>query len=381
MERLRSLNFLKNILLVLGILLLSLFLYKIQSIVILFFASFVIASAFNPIIDLLSRKIPRKAALFLVILSGFIVITLICIPLLSILIKQFVLFLNHTPVYWAQIQSLVCSWLNFAKDLGLLPKGIESGNWIEVIKSNNILPNISQILSSLSGVGQNIVNGSIGLTKNFFAGIMFLFTSALIVTYMLMDKVSLKADYLRLFPENTRARAEEISAIISKKVGGFVIGQLILMLSMGLLVTVGLSIIRVDFALILGTIAGLLDIIPVVGPFIAVTLIVLIALAQKPILALWALLTYMLIQWIVDTFLRPFILGKFLDLHPLVLIFSLLSGAYLLGIVGIVLAPAVAAAISALVDELYIKRINPEKPAEKIEEINAEQAQPLDNPA
>jgi len=70
--------------------------------------------------------------------------------------------------------------------------------------------------------------------------------------------------------------------LISKKVGGYVLGQLILMFSMGLLITIGLTIAKVEFSLMLGAIAGLLDIIPVLGPIIAVSIIILVSLAQKP---------------------------------------------------------------------------------------------------
>ena len=134
-----------------------------------------------------------------------------------------------------------------------------------------------------------------------------------------------------------------------------------MVLTVGLIITVGLTLIGVNFSLVLGLIAAVLDIIPIVGPIIGATIVILVSLAQKPILALWALIIYIAAEWLADTFIRPIVYGKFLNLHPLTLIFSLLAGTAIFGFIGVILAPAFAATISVLIDELYIKKISKEK--------------------
>ncbi|MFH0701925.1 MAG: AI-2E family transporter [bacterium] len=331
----------KDVILILGILAIIAIAYQIKNIILLFFASFVIASGLNLAVDFMSKKIPRKIAVLLLYLTGFIFLAIVFIPLFSILIKQFVLFLKQVPAYWLAIEKLINNWITIGKDFGI------SANFL-------------QIISSTGNFAQNIANKSINLTINLFTGLIITFTLSMLVLYMLLDKPKLKSGYLKFFPPNIREEAEHISIIISQKVGGYVIGQLMLMASIALLVTLGLLIIKVDFALLLGLIAGILDIIPIVGPIFAVSIAALVALSQKPILVIGILFIYMIAQWIQDTFLRPLILGKFLDLHPLIIIFALLVSASTLGIAGVVLSPAIAATIYVLINELYLKKINSE---------------------
>ena len=155
-----------------------------------------------------------------------------------------------------------------------------------------------------------------------------------------------------------RNQAENITTLISRRVSGFVIGQLIMMTIVGTMVTIGLLILGHKFPVATGTIAGLMDIIPFIGPMITTIVIVLSLLTQNPILALWGIILYMGIQWTTDTFIRPYIIGKFVDIHPLVLIFSLLSGAILFGIGGVIIAPLLALVFIVLIQELYVKKIN-----------------------
>ncbi|OGI23399.1 MAG: hypothetical protein A2287_00815 [Candidatus Melainabacteria bacterium RIFOXYA12_FULL_32_12] len=352
-----DLNIFKNIILVIFVLTLGFLAYKVQTILILFFASFVIASAIDPLVELLSRKMPRKAAIFLIALAGLIVIAVFLIPLINIFIRQTLLFLNQAPAYWAKIQNLAGNQTN---EVGLVSivNNLGIRQLVNYIETLNIIPDVSQIITAISGIGQNVISGSVNLTKGFISSVIFIFTSAIIVLYMLIDKYYLKDKFLNLFQEKDRLEVSRIAGLISKKAGGYVISLVIMVFTIGLIISIGLALIGVKFSLILGTIAGILDIIPIVGPIIGVSIIILVSLAQKPILALWAFIIYIAAQWLADTFIRPLIFGKFLNLHPLTLIFSLLVGTILLGFIGIILAPAFAATISVLLDELYIKKLN-----------------------
>jgi predicted PurR-regulated permease PerM len=359
MQNKTDLTVFKNILLVILILAAGFLAYKIQTVLILFFASFVIASAIDPLVSFLEKKISRKLAVLIVGLAGFALITLFLIPFLNILIKQAILFLEYLPQFWLKTEKLFTATAGQIKLYGIegLLQKFGFPEWTNKIGQIGVLPDVSQVMAVLSSIGQNIISNSINLTGNFASGIMFSFLSALIILYMLIDKNHLNKRLLALFPQEAQNRVDQITGIISKKVGGFVISQLIMVFMIGFFTTIGFSLLGLNFSVILGTIAGICDVIPLAGPVIATVIIVVAALAQKPVLALWALVIYAVVQWILDTFLRPVILGKFLDLHPLTLIFSFLTGGLLLGIAGVVLAPAFAAAICVLIDELHIKQI------------------------
>ncbi len=323
------------------LILLVLFIFQITDVILLIFASFVIASALFPVVDWMSKKIPRGLVVLIVFVVGLVVLLTILIPFIIVIISQTEEFVKKAPDYW---QTLT----NFLDDIEIL--AINSG----------VIPDYSQIIGNVTKLGQEILSKSIGFTLNLFSGMAAALTLAVIVLFMLLDKKELKLSYINLFPPHLRKRADEITETISKKVGGYVRGQLLLMLTVGLLTAVGLSIIGIEFALLLGIVAGILEIIPIVGPIIASVPGILVGLAQDPILGLWAALVYIIVQRIENHFLTPLILGKFLEMHPLVIIIAILVAAKTLGVFGVILSPAIAAAVYVLIQELYVKKIEQE---------------------
>ena len=172
------------------------------------------------------------------------------------------------------------------------------------------------------------------------------------------DKEQVKAAYLNLFPQQMKEKAENIIETISKKIGGYVIAQITTMSSVGLIMALGLLIIGVDYAVLLGLITAILDIIPVVGPAIALLICLLTAIKAGPLTLLLVLVVFSIAQIAENNLVRPFIFGKFLDLHPLIIYLFLFITAQYLGVVGVIFAPAIAATVCVLIDELYIKNIN-----------------------
>ena len=128
--------------------------------------------------------------------------------------------------------------------------------------------------------------------------------------------------------------------------------------SVGLVMAIGLSIMRIDYALLLALITMVLDLIPVVGPTIALVICV-IATSQSGIVAVTTVIVvFAIAQLVENNFVRPFVFGKFLNLHPLLIYLFLFIMAKYAGIVGVVFAPAVAATVCVLYEELYMKNLN-----------------------
>ena len=352
----KNYNIFKNLILYTFVILLGIIFYKLQFIVILFFAAFIVASAIDPLINFLSKKMPRHAAVVIVAVIGLILIALFLVPFINILMFQTLSFLKKAPVYSAKL----IAFTSQTKDTGIIEtlNFLGLGKWVEYAKHIGVLPSMTQIMTFASKLGQNILSSSIDMTKNFLSSIMFVFTMAMLTLFMLVDKKYLKSKILSFFPEETKERTTEILRMISKKVGGYVISQVIVISAVFILVSLGLFLIKVEFALILGVLAAILELIPVIGPIITIVLIGLVALAQKPVLAIFALIVYGVIQWLIDNVIRPFVVSKFLKMHPLTFIFSLLAGATFFGMAGLLLAPPAVATICVLIDELYLNNVD-----------------------
>ena len=161
----------------------------------------------------------------------------------------------------------------------------------------------------------------------------------------------------RLRPLTGRAKEALFNILVNKiegKVGAWVRGQLVLMLLVGVTTYIALLILGVPYALPLAIVAGLLKAIPVIGPIIAAIPAILVAFVHSAVLAIAVLALYILVEQITDNFISPLLMAKAVDLSPLVIIFALLVGGMLFGIVGALLAVP-AAGIAQVIFEDYLK--------------------------
>ena len=338
----RSINFEikpKSVVVTFALLAVFLIIYQMKELLLFLFASFIIASALMPIIDGMSKKMKRPVAVALVYLVIFLLVLTIFIPFFAIFTDQSQEFIKQFPRYFGIIENQVLQWKSTSQILGLIPDH-------------------NQILSAFAKHGESIVSQSINLTINIFGAIIAFFTLATIVLFILLDKDSLKKGFLSFFPADKRDTVDEIAVTISKRVGGYVRGQLAVMVAVGIVTGFCLVLLNIPFAFLLGMVAGLLEIVPIIGPLFSVIPAALLALAIHPWLAVAVIVLYFIIQR-VENFVAPFVYGKFLDMPPLVIIIALLVAASTLGLTGVVLAPAIAAAVYVLVQELYLKKINP----------------------
>lgn len=329
----------KNIIFFIIALLFLVFITKIKDIAILFFASFVIACSLNPLVDKLSKRINRSASSAIVLAAVSLVVCLFFLPIIFMAGHEIKSFLTSIPQYVDALREFIIKtpFLNNS----------------ELIKFD-----LGEIISSASGFTSNFLNESINASKNFASAIVYLLAGMIIVYYFMADKEVVKTAYLSLFPEGLKERADEIIESISKKIGGYVIAQLTTMTSVGIFMTIGLLLLGVDYALLLGLITAVFDIIPVVGPALALIFCLLAAYKSGWIALVLVLIVFIVAQWAENNLVRPYIFGKFLDLHPLIIYLFLFITAQYLGLVGVIFAPAIAATVCVLIQELYIKNIN-----------------------
>lgn len=329
----------KNIIFLILVLVILAFLSKITVIALLFFASFVIACSLNPIVDKLETKIKRPTAASLVLFATLVISFAFFVPIIFVAIKQVHGFLTILPEKLDLIENFIFTHKFYGHKIP------------EII-------NIDAIIKSSSPFATGILNQSINFTISFFHGILFFLAICMIVFYFMADKSVIKNGFIKIFPKNLQEQASNIYENISHKVGGYVIAQILNMIIVGCLTGLGLFLVKVDYAFLLGLITGVLDIIPVAGPTIALILCLIMANQMGLIGLALVVVVFLTAQWITNNFIRPVIFGKFLDLHPLVIIFALLVSAQFLGVWGVILAPALASLVCVLFDEIYLKMIN-----------------------
>ena len=331
----------KNFLFILLLIFFIIFIAQIKDIAVLFFASFVISCSLNPIVNKICskyKKITRPMAsgivLFGLLLTGFLF-------LIPILISG-----GH------QISSFITTFpekLEHAKEfLSRIPV-------ISNINLNNINP--GNLVSSASDVTTNIVDKSIMFSKGIAEFLIYFLAACIIIYYFLADKDTVVKGYLSLFPNNLKNRAKDILIAISQKVGGYVLATVVTVASVGIIVSLGLAIIGVDYAVILGLIVAVFDLVPIAGPTVAF-IIILIAVCKLGAIKIGlVILLFFFAQWVENNLVRPYIFGKLLNIHPLIIYFFLLITAQYLGIIGLIFAPAIAATVCVLFEEIYIKNI------------------------
>ncbi|MFP4345901.1 MAG: AI-2E family transporter [Anaerolineales bacterium] len=173
--------------------------------------------------------------------------------------------------------------------------------------------------------------------------------------YLLKDSTALGKALMCSMPDVLRDDVRAVGALVDRDLGGFLRGQLLMMLAVGLMSTAGYSIVGLNFAVLLGLIAGLLEFIPNLGPLLGAIPAVLVALTINPVMALWTALVAFIVQQIENLVLAPRVLGESVQLHPVVIMVVLVIGSEIAGLVGLFLAPIVTAVLRDLFRYFYFR--------------------------
>lgn len=332
----------KNIIFFVVAILFVKFLTMISAIAMMFFASYVLACSLNPLVELLTKRMKRPMAASIVITGMILIFSLFFIPVIVIASEQINSFIQVLPGHIANLKAFI------------LNKTILGQKIVDMIDIPSFIQPVSDFTTSL-------VNQSITVTIGIASSLIYILTMCIIMYYFIVDKRIIRRAFLTLFPKQMKRKADRIAETISKKIGGYIVAQGVTMLSVGIVFTICLLLLKVDYAVLLGLIATVLDIIPVIGPAIALIICIVMCYQIAPVTLALMIASFFLAQWVENNFVRPYVFGKFMDVHPLIIFFSIFVTAKFLGIIGVVFAPAIAATACVILDELYIKPINNEK--------------------
>ncbi|MFC1727027.1 AI-2E family transporter [Patescibacteria group bacterium] len=302
--------------------LLSLFiLYQIRQILVIFFVSLVLMSALNPAVSRLERmRIPRIAAILLVYLMVFLLLGLVIAGIIPPLIDQTAVLLSRLPDYF--------------RTSGL--SGI----------------NQDFLATQLGQIG-SIPTNLLKITFSLFNNLLAVFILAVVVFYLLIERKKLDRYLLFLFGTDGEKKAKKFVDELEKKLGGWVRAQIFLMVLIGAMSYLGLRLLGIEFALPLALLAGLLEVIPNVGPTIASIPAILTGLAISPLMGLSVGALYFLIQQIENSFILPQVMSKGVGVNPLVSVMALATGFELAGVVGVVLSIPLVLLVQVLLSEFF----------------------------
>lgn len=329
----------KNISFTLLILFIIFLLIKMTDIALLLFCSYVISCAINPFVDKMSEKMPRSLATVLMILLISLVTMGVFIPIVIMSVNEISDFLSQLPKQIANLQQFVSTFQ---------------------IGGHNVSQyfNVDTVLNNSSSIAKEVIDKSINFTIGIVGVLTILVTVGIIVYFLTNDRDDIKKFSLKLFPSHLRPRASEVIDDLEAKVGGYVTAQILSISIVGIVVALFLLVMKVDYAIFLGLISAILDLVPVVGPLLSGVLILLIAFPKGWIVCVIAIFSLLLGQFLENNWAKPYFFSKFMDLHPLVVIFSFVVAAKFLGVVGVLIAPAIAAVVVTLFEEIYVKTMN-----------------------
>lgn len=206
------------------------------------------------------------------------------------------------------------------------------------------------IEEALAGAGDALINATkdaffriVGFVAGALTLIIGLSTAPIFLFYLLKDQESLSGGLYRVFPTLARPHLRNVVSIINGTMGSYIRAQLMLGLIVGTVVGVGLFLLGVKFPFLLGVVAGITELVPIIGPWIGGIAGILVTLATSPEKTLWVILLYLAVQLAENSLLVPRIQGKALGLHPIAVMLVIVIGSQLLGLWGVILGPLLVA--------------------------------------
>lgn len=324
-------TFLKAVLIAVGLW----FFWYVRDVVIIFLVSLLLASLIDPFADWFSkRNIPRALSVVIVYVVLIGVLAVISVGLIPIIVDQFGQLTSNLSGYSKNVTETISRFQTFSVQHGFQQ-------------------NLEESLSSLQkGISESF--GSVFTTvKGIFGGLATLFIILVLTFYMVAEGDKMQKYFKSLAPAEYQPFLADLMKKMQIKIGAWLRGQLILGVVVGLSVYIGLLIIGVKYALLLGLIAGLFEIVPYVGPIFSTIPAAIIGFAHSPITGIAVLLLFWIVQQLENHILVPNIMQKVTGLNPVVSIIALLVGIKVGGIIGAIFAIPIATIISVVLEDIF----------------------------
>lgn len=294
--------------------------WQIRDILLFLFIAFIIMSGLRPMVDgLENKKVPRILAVVIVYLGIIGILTILIASIIPAMIIQSTHMIQTLPSVIEKV----------------IPYGVV---------------NLAEFTQQIAPIGQNIIK----VTINIFSNIITILTILVFVFYFLLERKHTKAMLAGFVGIDQAEISMGVLERIESRLGMWIRGQLILMTIIGVMTYIGLLLLRIDFALPLAIFAGLLEILPNIGPIISAIPAVLVALSISPVAALSVIGLFIIVHQLENNLIVPFVMKQSVGLSPLITIFALMIGGKLAGISGAILAVPIVLIIQELLNAYQV---------------------------
>ncbi|AUO12418.1 MULTISPECIES: AI-2E family transporter [Priestia] len=298
---------------------------------------------FNPLVDFLERKGVKRIisilVLYIVIIGALAIIISSVIPPLK---NQVDRLIDNIPELTHDVQHAVTNLSNNR----YVEQGLQSAN----TDLDKLSTDASKHLSKyVSGFSSGIVN-FVGTITEIILSVAVL---PFILFYLLKDGKNLPNYIVKLLPNRSRSEAKFILADMNHALSAYIRGQIFVAICIGVLLFIGYLIIGLDYALLLAIIAMVTNVVPYLGPIIAIIPAIIIAFITSPFMLVKLAIVWAVVQLLEGKVISPQIMGRSLDIHPITVIFVILTAGNLFGIIGIILAVPGYAVLKVIITHIY----------------------------
>lgn len=304
---------------------------------------------------LIPSRIPRKVARPLVTLAVFVLYGYLTYLSIRILLTPF----------QSEMRALIANWPQYQQEMEQFAQDVQE--WYKTLP-----PDVRRLIESQNVTGvvelsRQWVTGVVTSTVTVVGHIVEIVLIPVLAFYFLTDSRNIKHEFVALIPRRWWRDTLWLMRQANLILENYVIGQIILCLIAGVVVGIGLALLGVKYVLVLAVLAGLTRAIPIIGPILGGIPIVLLVVLQYPhnlMVAVHVLLFFTALHFIESKLILPILIGERVKLHPVTVILVLLIGAQFFGLMGMFLAPPVAAVIRAVLHRYWIapqrtKRLTP----------------------
>ena len=321
--------------------------YMIRGAFVPFVIGLILIYLFNPFLELIEKILPinhktrpRLTRLIAVTIVAVLLVTLITTAFVLIipsLVNQSSELIKVLPELLANIVASFDSWTRqYIQDI---PIGIRDQIDSSLANAGEmIIQAISEILSRTAVAVVNALTMVLGLV-----------VLPLFIFYGLKDKEIIRTSVIGFFPADIQIHVVHVFRIIDRILGAYVRAQAAIAVFVGIIIAAGLTLLDVDYGLVLGLIAGIFELIPIVGSYLGAVPVAIIVLATDPDKFIWVALLYLVVQAFQGGILAPRIQSSAMKVHPILFLVSIMIGSEIAGLWGVILGPPVVAASKELI--------------------------------
>ncbi len=291
--------------------------------------SLILAYFLNPLVNFFEKKGLNRffstVLVYLIILGIFVLLSISVIPRTGRELRRLA---TNFPGYITAITNWFSSlYLDYSSTLEEMPEVVES-------IQNVISQNIERIQTTFANGIERFLVMLVGMFTRIISWIL----TPILTFYFLMDKDHFIEKLKALIPKKNKEETLYLFKEIDTALSEFIRGRLFMAVAVGITTTIFLLLMGIEFAIVIGIITGVADIIPYIGPFLGFLPAVIFGFIASPIKALWVGIFFILIQWAENNILGPKILGKTTGMHPLTVLLSIIAGGTMFGVMGMLLS-------------------------------------------